>query len=168
MAEEAKSKPGLGQNYFFPEEKFSFIFWGSEKPNFIPSGFGIPKITRSAATFVESLGVILNPHRRLGPVRIWHKWRCAVPSQAEGLSYESESVSEEHTRNVMGYDKSLAGMLIPAFRMMTIAKVTGDLFAVEHLQQRGHFKERHQDKRKEYKASQGTFANKQIHPIELG
>lgn len=56
MAEEPKSKPGWGQNYF-PKEKFSFTVWGSEKPNFIPLGFGNPKITRSSATHVESLGV---------------------------------------------------------------------------------------------------------------
>lgn len=63
----------------------------------------------------------------------------------------------------MGCDKSFAGMLIPAFRMVSMAKVTGELFAVGHRQQRGRFKQEwHQDKRKEYEASQGIIVNKHI------
>jgi hypothetical protein len=57
MAEESKSKPARTQNYFFPEEKFSFIGWGSEKQHLNPTGFSEPKTTGSAATLVKPLAV---------------------------------------------------------------------------------------------------------------
>ncbi|XP_045394424.1 protein Shroom4 isoform X2 [Lemur catta] len=45
MAEEAKPKPAWSQSYFFPEEKFSFMGWGSEKQRLSPAGFSEPKTT---------------------------------------------------------------------------------------------------------------------------
>lgn len=45
MAEESKSKPAWSQSYFFPEEQFSFMGWGSDKQHLNPSGFSEPKTT---------------------------------------------------------------------------------------------------------------------------
>ncbi|XP_033265517.2 protein Shroom4 isoform X5 [Orcinus orca] len=45
MAEESKPKPAWSQSYFFPEEKFSFMGWGSEKQHLNPAAFSEPKTT---------------------------------------------------------------------------------------------------------------------------
>ncbi|XP_059943181.1 protein Shroom4 isoform X4 [Mesoplodon densirostris] len=45
MAEESKPKPAWSQSYFFPEEQFSFMGWGSEKQHLNPAGFSEPKTT---------------------------------------------------------------------------------------------------------------------------
>ncbi|XP_026947027.1 protein Shroom4 isoform X4 [Sagmatias obliquidens] len=45
MAEESKPKPAWSQSYFFPEEKFSFMGWGSEKQHLNPTAFSEPKTT---------------------------------------------------------------------------------------------------------------------------
>lgn len=45
MTEESKPKPAWSQSYFFPEEQFSFMGWGSEKQHLSPAGFGEPKTT---------------------------------------------------------------------------------------------------------------------------
>ncbi|XP_032698944.1 protein Shroom4 isoform X2 [Lontra canadensis] len=45
MAEESKPKPAWSQSYFFPEEQFSFVGWGSEKQHLSPTGFSEPKTT---------------------------------------------------------------------------------------------------------------------------
>ncbi|XP_024606412.1 protein Shroom4 isoform X5 [Neophocaena asiaeorientalis asiaeorientalis] len=45
MAEESKPKPAWSQSYFFPEEKFSFMGWGSEKQHLNPATFSEPKTT---------------------------------------------------------------------------------------------------------------------------
>lgn len=51
-------------------------------------------------------------------------------------------------RYVVGHDKSLAGVLTPALKIVTTAKVIGDLFAVGDFQWRGHFKQEwHQERR---------------------
>jgi hypothetical protein len=49
-------------------------------------------------------------------------------------------VSKELMRDVVGHDKSLAGVLTPA-SMVTTLEVMGDLFAVRALQWREHFKQ---------------------------
>lgn len=61
----------------------------------------------------------------------------------------SQGVSEELMRDVVGRDKSLAGVLTPASNMVTTAEVMGDLFAVGDLQWRGRFKQKwhHQERR---------------------
>lgn len=56
MAEESKPTPAWSQSYFFPEEQFSFVGWGSEKQHLSPTGFSEPKTTGSAATLVKPLG----------------------------------------------------------------------------------------------------------------
>ncbi|XP_013014495.1 protein Shroom4 isoform X2 [Cavia porcellus] len=46
LAEESKPKPPWSQSFFFPEDKFSFMGWGSEKQFLGPADFGEPKATR--------------------------------------------------------------------------------------------------------------------------
>lgn len=58
MAEEFKPKPTWNQSYFFPEEQFSFMGWGSKKQHLTLTGFSEPKTTGSADTFIKSLGAI--------------------------------------------------------------------------------------------------------------
>ncbi|XP_039730808.1 protein Shroom4 isoform X1 [Pteropus medius] len=43
MAEEPKPKPAWSRSYFFPEEQFSFMGWGSEKQHLSPTGFSETK-----------------------------------------------------------------------------------------------------------------------------
>nr|XP_035930525.1 protein Shroom4 isoform X6 [Halichoerus grypus] len=45
MAEEPKPKPAWNQSYFFPQEQFTFMGWGSEKQHLSPTGFSEPKTT---------------------------------------------------------------------------------------------------------------------------
>lgn len=99
MAEESKPKPAWSQSYFFPEEKFSFMGWGSEKQHLNPATFSEPKTTGSAVTLVKPLGTtgsisphfILQPWRRLGPLGICQKLRDVIPSQAKGLPHLRQS-----------------------------------------------------------------------------
>lgn len=56
MAEESKPKPAWSQSYFFPEEQFSFLGWGSDKQHLNTAGFSERKTTGFAITLVKSMG----------------------------------------------------------------------------------------------------------------
>lgn len=64
MAEESKPKPAWSQSYFFPEEQFSLMGWGSEKQHLSPTGFSETKTIGSADTLAKPLGAtgFISPH----------------------------------------------------------------------------------------------------------
>lgn len=158
MAEESKPKPGWSQNYFFPEEQFSFMGWGSEKQHLSPTGFSEPKTTGSASTLVKPPGTT-------GSIPTSPSISFSTMEEAEAIgdrpevelcySFSSQrpaphqTVSEELMSNVVGRDKSLAGVPTPASNIVTTVEIIGDLFGVGELQWRGHFHQgwHHQERR---------------------
>lgn len=161
MAEESKPKPAWSRGYFSPEEQFSFTSWGPEKQHLSPAGFSEPKTTGSAATLVKPLGAtgsIFPPFHsatmeEAGATGDMPEVERCYPSP--GRRPASQAVSEELMRDVVGCDKSLAGVLTPASSMVTTVEVLGDLFAVADLQRRGHFKQEwHYQERRNYERVQ--------------
>nr|XP_035930524.1 protein Shroom4 isoform X5 [Halichoerus grypus] len=161
MAEEPKPKPAWNQSYFFPQEQFTFMGWGSEKQHLSPTGFSEPKTTGSAATLVKPLGATGSIFSPFHSATMEEARATGDMAEVErcypfpGRRPASQAVSEELMRDVVGRDKSLAGVLTPASSMVTTAEVMGDLFAVGDLQWRGHFKQEwHHQERRNYASVQ--------------
>ncbi|KAM5195238.1 protein Shroom4 isoform 2-T2 [Hipposideros larvatus] len=165
MAEESKPKPAWSQSYFFPEEQFSFMGWGSEKQHLSPAGFSEPKTTGSAATLVKPLGATGSIYTPFHPATMEEAGATGDMPEVERCYPFSDrrpapqqAVSEELMRDVVGRDKSLAGVLTPASNMVTTAEVMGDLFAVGDLQWRGLFKhEWYHRERRNYQSVQESL-----------
>ncbi|KAK1346246.1 hypothetical protein QTO34_000100 [Cnephaeus nilssonii] len=156
MAEDSKPKPAWSQSYLFPEEQLSFMGWRSEKQHLSPVGFSELKTTGSAATLVKPLGATGSISPPYNSATMEEAGAIGdTPEVERCYSFSGrrpalqQAVSEELMRDVVGRDKSLAGVLTPASNMVTTAEVMGDLFAVGDLQWRGHLKQKlyHQERR---------------------
>lgn len=111
------------------------------KHHCVPSCFSDPKAIGSAAILFKPLVSLasFSPHFSLQPCRegAWARKNilevegcCPFSGQRAALQ---EAASEEPVRDGMDPEKFLAGMLIPAFQMVAMAEVTGDLFAMGNL-----------------------------------
>ncbi|XP_077001840.1 protein Shroom4 isoform X3 [Tamandua tetradactyla] len=164
MAEESKPKPTWNQSCYFPEEKFSFIGWGPEQQHHSAAGIGEPKAKVSAATLVKPLGATGSICFPCHSATVEEVGAIGDMSEAERRYPFSgrrpappQAVSEELMRDVVGHDKSLAGVLNPASNILTTAEVMGDLFAAEDLHWRGHLKQEwHRDRRNDESAQESN------------
>lgn len=139
LSPDFNSKPGWNQNYFFPKEKFSFSGWDSAKHLCVPSCFSGPKAIGPAARLFKPL-VSLASFSPFHSATMQEAWASKNILKVEGCCPFSgqraalqEATSEEPVRDGMDREKFLAGMLIPAFQMVAMAEVTGDLFAMGNL-----------------------------------
>lgn len=124
MTEESKPKPAWSQSYFFPEEQFSFVGWGSEKQHLSPAGFGEPKTTGSAATLFKPLGATGSISSPCHSATMEEAGAFGdMPEVEKSYPFSGRrpapllAVLGKLMRDVVGCDKSLAGVLTPASNM---------------------------------------------------
>ncbi|XP_075797393.1 protein Shroom4 isoform X2 [Pelodiscus sinensis] len=105
--EEAKATPRWDTGKSVKDEQYQVISWGQERPRPSP-----PRLAPKEAELAQE--------------------NAEVESCRLGRPSPCRRTSEELLRDVAGRDRSLAGVLSPAARMVTAAEVMGELFSAGH------------------------------------